>query len=114
MPEQQLSHDRYLARRRPWRYVGPAEIEVLEVGDGSVVLRDWQTPVFHLADGSTSIGEVLAALTARPSSDGRAPEEVEAIVLTVIEDLVGMGAIEIREVPDNVDPAHDLSVDGRP
>ena len=57
----------YLARVRAWRYEGADAIEVLDAPQGPLVLRAWHTPVFHLADGSTTVSIYFSAEGAKVS-----------------------------------------------
>jgi hypothetical protein len=55
--------DKYLARASTWEWHNNGQIDVLG-GDGTVraTLTEWQTTVFHAADGNTSVQEFLSAM----------------------------------------------------
>jgi hypothetical protein len=55
--------DKYLARRAIWEWHNNGQIDVLNA-DRTVAatLTEWQTAIFHAADGNTSVQEFVSAM----------------------------------------------------
>ena len=55
--------DKYLARATTWEWHNNGQIDVLgEAGAVLATLTEWQTTVFHAADGNTSVQEFISAM----------------------------------------------------
>jgi len=99
---------KFLARRRSWDWHGPAEIDVFDA-DGSAVtdvLRDWQTAVFHTADGNHTLQEFVSSMADQYGDPAAAPADLAQTLLAETRALV-----EDRQVVELWDRAADLADD---
>ena len=97
--------DKFLARRRSWDWQGPAEIEVFDAEGGAVtdVLRDWQTAIFHVADGNHTLQEFISSMADQYGDPAAVPADLARLLLAETRMLV-----EDRRIVELWDRAADL------
>lgn len=98
---------KFLARRRSWDWQGPAEIEVFDAeGTVTEVLRDWQTAIFHVADGNNTLQEFISNMADQYGDPAAAPADLAQLLLAETRTLV-----EDRRIVELWDRAADLDED---
>jgi hypothetical protein len=80
---------KYLARRRSWDWHGPAEIDVFDA-DGVVtdVLREWQTAIYHTADGNHTLQEFISKMADQYGDPAAVPADLAQLLLDETRALV--------------------------
>lgn len=98
---------KFLARRRSWEWHGPAEIDVFGA-DGAVtdVLREWQTAIFHTADGNHTLQEFISTMADQYGDPAAVPADLAQTLLAETRTLV-----EDRQVVELWDAPADLADD---
>lgn len=102
---------KYLARTREWDWHGPAEIDVFAPGDNSVstVLRDWQTPIFHTADGNHTVDELIGNMTKQYQDPRNVPADLSDVLLVELRKMIDeLGIVELWDRAADLDEAYDL------
>lgn len=100
-----------LARCVRWRWANPSQIVVLDT-DGSPIreLSEWETLVFHYADGCTTASDIARDLErahpTRTIADYLA--EVNAALITLLH---APAAVVLKPERDGVDALFDLPFD---
>src|SRR5437879_2490115 len=80
---------KFMARRRQWDWHAAGEIDVLDA-DGHVtdVLKDWQTAIFHAADGNQTLQEFVSAMADQYRDQTAIPADLAQILLEQVRSLV--------------------------
>lgn len=90
--------EKFLARRAVWEWHNNGQIDIL-AADGTVTatLTEWQTAIFHAADGNTSVQEFVSAMAdSYDRSKTEIPADLGKDLLTDIAYLVDdIHAVEI-------------------
>jgi hypothetical protein len=103
--------DNYLARRREWDWHSPDEIDVFAPDGSSVeaVLRDWQTPIFHVADGNHTLQEFVSTMADQYRDPAAVPADLNRMLLEQTRSLVeDLGVIELWDAPADLADEYDL------
>ena len=98
----------YLARCVQWAWHDDATIDLLDpAGQAATRLSEWQTMVFHSADGSTSTAGMIAFLRERYGD--RVPPGFEQDVFNAAQELIfDLKAVELRQHKASLPEAFDL------
>ena len=93
---------KYLARCALWNWHDAGTVDITDL-EGNVLahLSEWQTFVFHGADGNFTAEELISSLqTNRP---GPAPDDLREQVLTAAQELVnGLKVVELWDRKDDL------------
>jgi hypothetical protein len=87
----------YFTRNAAWGWHDAGRIDVLD-DRGAVLttLDEWQTLVFHEADGERRVGEFFRWLLTKYPDEGEIPPDLAGTITRVLSDLVDrLGVVEL-------------------
>jgi hypothetical protein len=91
---------KYLARATAWEWHNNGQIDVLNgAGDVAATLSEWQTTVFHAADGNTSVQEFVSSMAdAYVVRDQPVPDDLSAKLVGEVTHLIDdLNCVELWE-----------------
>jgi len=90
---------KYLSRCALWNWYNNSFIVIMdENGAQKLVLDEWQTMIFYMADGMTSLNELIASLMSRREDGITEQEFIDRVVATANELITDHCFIRLLEV----------------
>lgn len=105
--------DKYFGRRAPWRWHNDGQIDVLDDRhDVVATLDEWETLVFHEAEGHRTVGELIASTAEQFRGKAPVPPDLEETISKALRRLVEeLNAVELTDEWEALRDEHNLPVD---